>query len=571
MARMLLPLFLLPAAVGYSSTAAPPPLLLSVFVSPTGSDVVGDGSAAKPHASLSRAQTAVRELLRQHGAGAGNITVHVGGGRYELGEPLVFDERDHHQWHGGDRRVTWVGPPKDSENKARVLCGTSLSGWQHAWGGVYKVKLGRRIWNLVEDGRQSNPARHPNTNPGAGMGQLNGSSSKGGFSWNEGAMPANVSLFGLANTTVLMASGFDYYWTEAWRVGSFNLTARTASFEAASPQFPGDCTVLGNQCSGTVRAGPHFYVQGSVGLLDEPGEWAMDAAGEWLYYWPRSGNPIEDLEIVAPISRRPVQIVGPAHDQPVRGLTFRGLEFVASDQDPEGVWYLFNPARSNDTPKRFRNGLIFTENATNIVIEHCKISGAGNAAVWLNLASSHITLRGNWIEDAAFCGVYAHGFWIGDPDSMYKGNATRSADTYVNHHHSITDNVIHNVGRLNAGAAGVWLHASGENLVSHNYINRSPRNGVGTFGIHFDQVVQENPNGVFEFHGESSLTFETQFELAHAKYNEISFNEISNVVRDSCDPGAIESYVRAIYLLYIQQSFPTCFLFIAPALMLFGS
>jgi hypothetical protein len=120
MARMLLPLFLLPAAVGYSSTAAPPPLLLSVFVSPTGSDVVGDGSAAKPHASLSRAQTAVRELLRQHGAGAGNITVHVaGGGRYELSEPLVFDERDHHQWHGGDRRVTWVGPPKDSENKAK--------------------------------------------------------------------------------------------------------------------------------------------------------------------------------------------------------------------------------------------------------------------------------------------------------------------------------------------------------------------------------------------------------------------------------------------------------------------
>ena len=197
----------------------------------------------------------------------------------------------------------------------------------------------------------------------------------------------------------------------------------------------------------------------------------------------------------------------------MRGLSFRGLEFVGSDQDPEGVWYLFALTRSNDTPKRFRNGLIFTENATDILIEHCKISASGNAGIWLNLASSHVTIRGNWIEDSAYCGVFAHGFFIGDRDSYYYGNKTTSADTYVNHHHIIDSNVIHNVGRLNAGAAGVWLHASGENRVTRNYINRSPRNGVGAFGIHFDEFVNENRNGVYEFKGENSMTFETQFEI----------------------------------------------------------
>lgn len=54
--------------------------------------------------------------------------------------------------------------------------------------------------------------------------------------------------------------------------------------------------------------------------------------------------------------------------------------------------------------------------------------------------------------------------------------------------------------------------------------------------------MQENPHGVYEFKGEDALTFETQFELCHAKNNTISYNEMSNVVRDSCDPGAIESY-----------------------------
>ena len=75
-----------------------------------------------------------------------------------------------------------------------------------------------------------------------------------------------------------MASGVNYYWTESWRVGSFNLSARTAQFAPPSRAgFPGDTS------GQTVRAGPHFYVQGSVGLLDEPGEFAMDSAGEWLY------------------------------------------------------------------------------------------------------------------------------------------------------------------------------------------------------------------------------------------------------------------------------------------------
>ena len=58
---------------------------MSVFVSPTGSDTTGDGSEAKPYASLNRVQSAVRMLLQQqHVASAGNITVNVGGGRYEL-------------------------------------------------------------------------------------------------------------------------------------------------------------------------------------------------------------------------------------------------------------------------------------------------------------------------------------------------------------------------------------------------------------------------------------------------------------------------------------------------------
>ena len=80
------------------------------------------------------------------------------------------------------------------------------------------------------------------------------------------------------------------------------MTARSATFRQDADKI--------NSRMGT---GPHCYIQGSVGLLDEPGEFALDATGEWLYYWPRSGLPIEELEVVAPVSQRPLQIVGESY------------------------------------------------------------------------------------------------------------------------------------------------------------------------------------------------------------------------------------------------------------------
>ena len=125
------------------------------------------------------AQQKVRDTLAAHrrngpagGIGA-DITVHITGGSYELDRPLVFDERDH---ANGTVTIHWQGPSATNRHEAgfkpaRILCGKALRDWEVAWGSggsrVYKTFLGRRVWSISENGRQSNPARHPNTNPGA--------------------------------------------------------------------------------------------------------------------------------------------------------------------------------------------------------------------------------------------------------------------------------------------------------------------------------------------------------------------------------------------------------------------
>ena len=367
------------ALLGGSSAA-------TIHVAPdSGSIATADGSASRPFATLGAAHEAARTLLAA-GPLTEDLTVSCAAGTYELAEPLVFTERD-----GGrdGHRVIWSGPA-DGVGEARVLGGTRLGGWELAWGEVYRMRLGRRIYGLSENGKQANPARHPNTSPGEGSGWLEASVTNHGMTVSAGSLPPNVSHFGLGNASVRMAAGTNYYWSEDWAIDSFSLSATGAG----TATFRQDRAKIASK----MQAGPHCVAYGSAGFLDEPGEFALDSQGEWLFYWPRSGLPIESLEIVAPTSQRPVSVVGASFvdGKVTTGLSLRGLSFVGSDGTDS--WYLFDQRMSNSVPEGQQQGLIFMENATDIEVIDCKILSATVSGIWLNKAVSGVVIRGNWIE-----------------------------------------------------------------------------------------------------------------------------------------------------------------------------
>jgi hypothetical protein len=111
---------------------------------------------------------------------------------------------------------------------------------------------------------------------------------------------------------------------------------------------------------------------------------------------------------------------------------------------------------------------------------------------------------------------------------------------------------------MNFGAAGIWLFQSGNNTVSRNLINRGPRNAVGLFGPHyvclsvvnyskyrttaataFNKALGGSDHGLYDI---PIWGFDSMFPVNHARNNTIIHNEFSNLVRDSCDPGLVESY-----------------------------
>ena len=98
-----------PAAAAHAGNAGsihisnrPAPVAVVIAVSPKGSDD-GDGSAARPLASLAKAKAAVRRLNRDH-----DVTVQLADGVYRLSAPLRFSAED-----GGQNGYTvrWEAAP----------------------------------------------------------------------------------------------------------------------------------------------------------------------------------------------------------------------------------------------------------------------------------------------------------------------------------------------------------------------------------------------------------------------------------------------------------------------------
>lgn len=69
-----------------------------------------------------------------------------------------------------------------------------------------------------------------------------------------------------------------------------------------------------------------FYLTNAKELLDEEGEWYLDARASKLYYIPRKGEDMSRAEVIAPAVETLMQVTG-TPDEPVKDVTFEGITF----------------------------------------------------------------------------------------------------------------------------------------------------------------------------------------------------------------------------------------------------
>src|ERR1019366_9524912 len=308
-----------------ASVAAPKPAPGVFFVATNGNDQWSGRLPAPnrkgtdgPFATLPCALKTIRELRQQHDSAAGrpSLTVFVGGGLYCAEAPIVLTPED-------SDLVLAAYPGQET-----VLSGgRPITGWKEVtvqgkllWAAdIPSVRDGKWYFReLWVNGQRATRARHPNRGYLAITGlpdkAADGTQGHTRFQFREGDL-------------------------KSWdTITNAEVVAMTRWVESRLPVTGVDeqqhIVNLGKRSVFELAPGDLYYAEGAFEFLDEPGEWYLDAATGTLYYLPRPGERLADIQAVSPALLQVVRFEGrPEAGQFIERLVLRGLTFSHTE------WY----------------------------------------------------------------------------------------------------------------------------------------------------------------------------------------------------------------------------------------
>ncbi|MGW3951892.1 hypothetical protein ACWEKM_13330 [Streptomyces sp. NPDC004752] len=439
-------LFWIPNMPPFAASTAHAGVQATYYVSPTGS---GSTCSSASPCSLTGAQSVVRTVNSNM---TGDIIVYIMPGNYTVTSPITFDQSDSGT-NGHTIRYENYGPV----GSAVFLGGRAVTGWTQYSGNIYRANVGTG-WafnDLFENGRRAVKARTPNVSSSYGQTTTSqgpwlkniaySDTSNTTFKYNTGDL--NPTGWNLATMQAMIFSGGYYNWDE-------NLIP-LAGVDSANHLI----TLEQNTPYGLTPGG-RYFIQGDLSLLDAPGEYYLDQAGGYLYYYPRSTS-IQDQTIIAPTVKDIFRFVGSSqtslvHDVALRGLSLDYSDFV--DQDPAPGTNLV----------RAPDAMIYLTNTQDITIEDCHLRNAGLTGIFMHRFNENNTIYGNWIEQSGVNGISMIGYDPSDP-----------ATADVNNSHVIENNKIEFVGVHGSYSAGIYMLFTGKNTVSHNQISHGARWLIG--------------------------------------------------------------------------------------------
>lgn len=457
------------------------------YLSPRGRDTAA-GTAKQPWQSLAGARDNLR-ALRATGKISGPATVLVQDGVYELTETVVFgpeDSQTHYVaapranpvFDGGEKLTGW----KVGERNGRTEWTLDLP----------EVAQGKRFFrSLFVNGRRAPRARFPKFSPDAKGAQnvlrigeilepekTDLFAGRDTFKPKPGDLSPDWASLSQAEFVVL------HYWIEE-RLPKPALNPRTGwvSFarRSAFALYEAYEDAHGN------NALARYYVDNLFEALTDPGEWYLNRETGRLHYLPRPGETPANTEIRAPRLHLFINATGcffsdgketrDAHwTAHVRQLEFSGLTFKNGD------WYSPVP----EVPAHHRTfgedlpiggspqaacyvpGALTFRGARNCAVTDCTISQAGLYGLEFGAGCRECSAVGNHLHDLGAGGIRAGGT---DLDGHTEGFTAQLR---------ITDNHIHNIGRIFHQGVGVFLTHTADCLVAHNHIHDTCYTGISS-------------------------------------------------------------------------------------------
>jgi parallel beta-helix repeat protein len=458
-----------------------------------------DSRTDGPFATITRARDAVRSLSKAERSSK-PVSVEVRGGTYLLEEPLCFVPED----SGVEvAPVTYCAYPGE---RPILSGGRQLTGWKPAGGSRWRASVppgmrGRAFRQLFVNGSRRCRARIPGDgecyeitgalDPDQPLDEnyqdyhQEGNENHKGFRFTPGQIKRWEDL---ADLEVVVTHPFA---TTRMRIAELDEAQGIVRF--AGPEY-----------IWSYAPPKTFHVENVKEGLTAPGTWHLEHGTGTVTYWPLPDEDMVSAEIIAPALQSLVRFEGDSsagrfveHIE-ISGFTLQHADWVLPEEgfrDPQAATVI--------------PGAIRAEGAVHCSFEKNRIEKIGTYALELGRGCRENSIIGNCMRDLG-----AGGIKLGE-------TVNRSDDIDETRDTTVTDNLIHDGGKIFPEGVGIWIGQSSGNRIAHNEIRDMHYTGI-------------------------SVGWNWGFTRNRTRDNLIEYNHIHHVMKEKLDDGA------AIYTLGIS-------------------
>ncbi|NLF30495.1 MAG: hypothetical protein GX591_06370 [Planctomycetes bacterium] len=432
---------------------------IALYVSPAGNDA-WSGRTAEPGAdgrdgpfrTPQRAQRAVR-AMKAAGALTAPVVVHLRGGTYELAEPLVFTPEDSGTAACPITWTAWGG------EKAVLSAGTRLSNWTVDQDGRWVTDLsaavpdGKMLRQVFVNGQRRYRPRLPREGYYHVKAPLyldkSYATATDYIEFNEGEFDADWRNLSDVEVVVL------HFWVDTHLpIKSIDPVDRVARFTLASHRRFTDTHLPDSP-------GARYWVENVYEAFDQPGQFYQDRKTARLYYLPKPGEDPATTEVIVGRWPQVVRFVGDGQaGRLVEHVRLRGLTFSHTE------WNLPAGQAGDDQAAVLVPGAVTMTGARFCAIEDCSLQQLGTYAIEVEDGCRDISIVGNEMTDLAGGGVKISGGEADSPDWQRTGAI------------AVTDNHIHDGGKVWHSSVGILLRHAADCLLAHNEVNDLDYTGI---------------------------------------------------------------------------------------------
>ena len=296
-----------------------------IWISPKGSDF-NDGTRQSPKATLTSALRQAREWRRtEDNRIQGGITIYMEGGTYAFHEPVFIRPED----SGTKESPTIIRSVGDE--KVILSGGISIKGWKKqgkVWVADVPVFNGRPLdfRQLWVNGKKAVRAR--DVEDFEKMNRICSVDEK-----NEILYVPAVSIRRLIdNKGNLKAKYAEMVLHQMWCVANLRIRSVEVQGDSAAIRFHQPESRIQFEHPWPrpmVTTDGHnsaFYLTNARELQDVPGEWYHDIDARKVYYYPREGEKMQEVEVIVPAVETLVRVEGTL-DRPVCHIRFEKITF----------------------------------------------------------------------------------------------------------------------------------------------------------------------------------------------------------------------------------------------------